>query len=109
MSDAVAVVRLVDGGVVIASARVPGTSDSVVLLDPDQRPDGVLPWHPFHNVLRVTDGGEVLWRADLIPNETTAKCWLRMKYETALRVWTYSYDCELDPETGRIIRSRYTK
>ncbi len=93
----------------MASVSIPGTDDSVVLLDPERRPDGVLPWHPFPNVVRVTPEGKVVWRAELVPGETTAKCWLGIESDMSLRAWTYSYDCGLDPETGRIINTTFTK
>ena len=101
--------RSIDGGVVIAEVAVPGSTDSIVLLDPEQRPAGVLAWHPFANVLRVTSTGEVVWRCALLPHETTAKCWLSMDWTESLRVSTYSYNCELDPMTGAIAHTEFTK
>lgn len=94
---------------VAAEVRLPATDDTIVLLDPDQRPDGVLPWHPFHNVLRITPEGEVRWRAELLSEETAVKAWLGLDFDGALRVWTWSYNCELDPESGRIVRKTFTK
>jgi hypothetical protein len=102
--------RIVDGGIVVAELGVEGSADSIVLLDPERRPARVLSWHPFPNVLRVTGDGEIVWRSALVPEETTAKCWLGVNWvDGALRTWTYSYDCELDPDTGQIIRSTFTK
>lgn len=102
--------RVIDGGVVIAELDVEGSADSIVLLDPERRPAQVLAWHPFPNVLRVTRDGKVVWRSALMPDETTAKCWLRVEWvDGVLRTWTYSYDCELDPDTGLIVRSTFTK
>ena len=45
------------------------------------RPDGVLPWHPFNNVLRVDPAGHIVWHAELVPGETAAKCWLSGRSE----------------------------
>jgi hypothetical protein len=102
--------RVIDGGFVIAEFAVEGSADSIVLLDPERRPAQVLAWHPFPNVLRVTDADEIVWRSALVPEETTAKCWLGVEWvDGALRTWTYSYDCELDPGTGHISRSTFTK
>ena len=101
--------RTIDGGVVLASTAVPGTDDLVVLLDPERRPDGVLPWHPFRNILRVTPADEIVWRAELVPSETTAKCWHGVEFDGTLRAWTYSYNCELDPANGQIIDTMFTK
>lgn len=102
--------HFVDGGVVKQRAQLPGTDDVVVLLDPERRPDGVRAWHPFHNILRVSPTGEVLWRADLLPEETAWKCWLGIvEAEPTLRVWTASYEATIDSETGRIVDSTFTK
>ena len=99
-----------DGGVVMTVLSLVGSSDSIVLLDPERRPPGVLHWHPFANVLRVTASGEIVWRGDLLRQETTAKCWIGVAWVgPRLRAWTYSYECELDPATGRIVRSHFTK
>lgn len=92
-----------------AEVVLPDTDDTVVLLDPRQRPEGVLDWHPFHNVLRLSPEGEVRWRAELVPEEDAVKAWLGVDFDGALRVWTYSYNCELDPETGRIVAKTFTK
>ena len=102
--------RVVDGGIVIAELGVEWSADAIGLLVRERRPAKVLAWHPFPNVLRVTRDGEIVWRSALVPEETTAKCWLRVEWvDGALRTWTHSYDCELDPDTGRIIRSTFTK
>jgi hypothetical protein len=102
--------RVIDGGFVIGELAVEGSTDSVVLLDPDRRPEHVPAWHPFRNVLRVTRGDEVVWRSELVRDETTAKCWLRVHWDgESLRAHTYSYDCELDPSTGQLNGSAFTK
>lgn len=92
-----------------ATVTLPNSDDVVVLLDPERRPTGVLPWHPFRNVLRVTPAGDIVWRAELVPGETTAKCWHGIEFKGALRARTYSYDCLLDPESGAIVESTFTK
>lgn len=101
--------RIINGGVVTAVVALPNTEDVVVLLDPERRPDGVLRWHQFHNVLRITSSDAVCWRAELVPEETTVKCWYGIRFDDALRAWTWSWDCELDPDTGRIVHSTFTK
>ena len=50
-----------------ATLDLPASEDQIILLDPEDRPEGVLPWHPFHNLLRVGPGANIVWRADLIP------------------------------------------
>jgi hypothetical protein len=99
----------VDGCVVAAVVELPGTYDAAVLLDPDRRPAGVEAWHPYHNIVRVSPDGVLRWRAELLPQETTAKCWLGLQVDGSLRATTYSWECELDPESGRIISSEFTK
>lgn len=99
----------IDGCIVETIVRLPDTADTVVLLDPDHRPKGVLPWHPFPNVLRITPAGIVKWRAELLANETTAKCWVDLSYDGSLRVGTFSFRCQLDSETGRIISTVFDK
>ena len=101
--------RDVDGGSVVAELSVPGSDDVVVLLDPDNRPAGVLAWHPFQNVLRLSASGEIMWRAELVPAESTARCWVRVEFDKVLTAWTYSYVCELDPATGRIVNTTFVK
>jgi hypothetical protein len=100
---------MVDGGVVASAVELPGADDTVVLLDPDRRPYGVEAWHPFRNVIRVGPDGGVRWRPELLPQETAAKCWTELRFDGSLRVFTYSYECELDPESGRIISTEFTK
>ena len=100
----------VDGGVAMTVLPVPGSDDVIVLLDPDRRPDGVLPWHPFHNLVRLEPSGVVRWRAELVPGESTAKCWMSAGWaNSTLWARTYSWECGLDPATGRIACSRFTK
>ena len=102
--------QVADGGVPKTTLHVPGSDDVIVLLDPERRPEGVLPWHPFYNVLRVQRSGLVRWRAELVPGETTAKCWLGIELVgQRLRAWTYGHDCELDAGTGAIVRAPFTK
>ena len=97
-------------GVVTARLLLPGCTDTIVLLDPEHRPEGLCSCHPFPNVARVTVNGSVVWRSELLPQETTAKCWNRITWDGArLLASTYSYVCELDPVTGRIVSETFTK
>ena len=92
----------IESCIVVTIVRLADTADVVILLDPDRRPQGIMAWYPFPNVLRITPQGVVKWRAELLPNETTAKCWLDLRYDGSLQVSTYSFSSVLDPETGRI-------
>ena len=99
----------IESCIVISTVSLADTADAVILLDPDRRPPGIMAWHPFPNVLRITPQGVVQWRAELLPNETTAKCWLDLRYDGSLQVSTYSFSCVLDPETGRITSTVFDK
>lgn len=101
----------VESCVATTVVRLPDTADVVILLDPECRPQGVMAWHPFPNVLRIDPEGTVKWRSELAPNETTAKCWLDLGYDNSgsLQVGTYSFRCLLDPETGRITSTVFDK
>ncbi len=89
---------------------VADSDDAIVLLSGERRPPGVLAWHPFPNVVRLDSSGSEVWRSELVPSETAAKCWLGIDWDgSRLRAWTYSWSCELDPVTGRILASRFDK
>jgi len=100
----------VDGGVVRSVLPVPDSDDAIVLLDSEQRPAGVESWHPFNNILRITKSGDVRWRSELVPQETAFKAYLQVMWlDKILIALAASYECELDPETGRLLRSTFTK
>lgn len=103
------VTRALDGGVVAEVVELPDTDDTVVLLDPERRPDGVLRYHPFPNILRVGPNDEVRWRAELVPSETAWKCWLGVAFDGSLRAWTASCNCVLDGETGQMVETTFVK
>ena len=100
----------VGAGVVVTILALPDTNDAIVLLDPDQRPPGIERWHPFHNIVRVTPTGDVCWRSELLPHETTMKSYYRVAWrERTLVALTSSYECELDADSGRLLNSRFIK
>ena len=37
------------------------------------------------------------------------KCWLGLHFDGSLRATTYSWECELDPDSGRIVSIEFTK
>src|SRR4051812_49133039 len=103
-------VLLSAGASVSGRHPIPGTDDEIVLLDPEQRPGGVLDWHPFENVLRVAPDGVVRWRGELVKEETTVKAYLGLRSVGRLVVaWTWSWNVELDLATGSIVGRRFTK
>ncbi|MGD0638131.1 MAG: hypothetical protein ABSA72_08860 [Nitrososphaerales archaeon] len=99
-----------DEGTVITELPVPGSEEVIVLLDPEDRPVGVEAWHPFPNVMRLSSGGEVLWRCALLPQETAWKCYLAVEWQgDKLIAKAPSYRVTLDPMSGAIIDSEFVK
>jgi hypothetical protein len=73
-------------------------------------PRGVLAWHPFDNVVRITADGEVKCRAERLPEATAWKCWVRIGLvDEELHEWTASYEAVVGHGTGQIVRSLFTK
>jgi predicted phage-related endonuclease len=98
-----------DGGKVIATLPVPASEDVIVLLDPDVRPSGVEKWHPFPNILRMSSSGDVVWRSELLPNDTW-KCYLAVEWEGEdLLAMAASYRVRLDTASGKVTDSTFTK
>lgn len=75
-----------DGAVIMTILAVPGSEDAIVLLDPEWRPPVIEKWHPFPNIVRVGPSGQVRWRAELTPHETTAKSYYRVDWRSALLI-----------------------
>jgi hypothetical protein len=97
-------------GTVINELPVDGSEDVIVLLDPERRPTGVEAWHPFPNIMRMSPAGEVLWRSALLPQETAWKCYLSVEWvDDKLVARAPSYKVTLDPESGAIVESVFTK
>jgi hypothetical protein len=109
-NEGVAWTGAVDAGAVVTKVLpIQDSNDAVVLLDPDSRPAGVLKWHPFFNLLRLSPEGGVVWRADLVPGDTW-KVFLDVEWQDeVLRASAASYKCTLDPSTGRIIETAFVK
>ncbi len=99
---------IIDADAVVAKLLpVEGSQDAIVLLDPDVRPAGVLEWHPFFNLMRLSPEGKVVWRSEFMPGDTW-KVFLDVEWqEEVLRASAASYNCTLDPETGRIIETTF--
>jgi hypothetical protein len=100
----------VDGGRVAKVLPVVDSDDAIVLLDGDQRPEGIEPWHPFRNIVRIAPTGDVQWRGDLPPSGSAAKCYYDMSWSAGrIRALAWSYECWLDPLNGRLLESTFTK
>jgi hypothetical protein len=101
----------VDGGARVSTVLpVVDSGDAVLLLHCDHRPVGVEDWHPFFNLIRVAPDGTIRWRAELVPQETVWKCYLQVEWRDGrLGALAASYECTIDPATGRLIEAVFTK
>jgi hypothetical protein len=98
-----------EGSRVVTTLRVNGSDDVIVLLDPDVRPPGVEKWHPYPNILRLSPSGDVLWRSELLPDDTW-KCYLTVAWEgDALIAHASANRVRLDPSSCAVIGSTFTK
>ena len=80
--------------------------DAIVLLDGDQRSAGIETWHTFRNIVRIARTGDVQWRGDLPSSGSAAKCYYNMSWSAGrIRALAWSYECWLDPGSGRLIES----
>jgi hypothetical protein len=65
-------------------------------------------WGQFLNLWGVSTEGEVIWKADLPDN--TPGCFDRINLlEGKLHAYASTFDCILDPTTGKIISSEFYK
>jgi hypothetical protein len=78
----------------------------IVLLDPDANlgRDG-----QFANLMALSPAGEHLWTAQL-PTDKPADVYYRIISRQPLLADSFcSYECELDPQSGRIISKKFFK
>jgi hypothetical protein len=96
------------GSRVLRVAALPDSEDCVAVLDWMDRPPGVEVWHPFANLIRATPSGEVVWTADAPDHDL--RSWTAVAIEDGIVVANaWSHRCVVDPDTGRIISSEFTK
>jgi hypothetical protein len=88
---------------------LPRTPDGVVLLDWMDRPPGIEAGHPYQNVLRIRADGSIVWRAELPSGETVKSFTATSWDEGKLIAQAWSHRCVLDPETGHILETTFTK
>jgi hypothetical protein len=88
---------------------LPGTSDAIVVLDWMDRPKGVGSWHPCQNLLRIRPDGSIVWQASLPSAETLKRFTAAEWSDGKLIAHTWSYECEVDPETGQLLTTAFTK
>lgn len=106
--------------VIWSGTPVPGTSvgrlihigsdeDAVVLLDHEVRPNGVLPHHPFDNLLRLRPDGSIVWRAGP-PLSDAWRCFVAAKTSGgSLFASGASHRYTISIETGEVLDSLFTK
>jgi hypothetical protein len=98
----------IDGRDVEKVIAVPGSPDSIVLLDA-----AVASSAKFANLIRVRPDGAVVWRAT--PPDTdpqSADAWVAARWRKRGRLSANSwscYLCEIDPETGATLSATFTK
>lgn len=87
------------------AVAIPGSSRAAVLLDYMSGPAG-----PFENLICVDCDGQLVWRAQL-PSASSAEAYVSFEMEgTELFASTWSsHRVTLDPMTGRIRDSKFTK
>jgi hypothetical protein len=85
------------------------TDDGIVVLDWSSRPPGVLAWHPYPNLVRLRTSGELVWQADLPPGESVGSWTGAEIREGRLIAHGWQSECDLDPATGIVTASRFTK
>lgn len=96
------------GSRVLDVAALPGSDDCVAVLDWMDRPPGVEAWHPFANLVRASPTGEVVWAAD--PPNDDLKSWTSVSiHDGTVVANAWSHRCLVDPDTGRIVGTEFTK
>jgi len=66
-------------------------------------------WGQFHNLYGININGKIIWKADL--PSTKPDCYWKIKLiGENLRAYSFSsYDCIIDPITGKILSSEFYK
>lgn len=78
----------------------------VVLFDPDAY---TAKFGQFPNLIAISRNGRKLWTAEL-PTTTSGDRYYRLVRGESLRAASiYSFVCDLDPRTGRILRKEFVK
>lgn len=78
----------------------------VVLFDPDAYK---AKYGQFPNLVAVSRAGKRLWTAEL-PTTTSGDRYYRLVNGEGLRAASvYSFICEIEPKTGRILRKQFIK
>jgi len=101
-----------DGHPPVSVSLLPGSDDAVVLLDVESGPrnplGGLKKWP---NLVRVRADGTVVWRASAGQNSGEGDWWVAVDVKgDILQANTWScHQCHLDPESGSVLSSVFTK
>lgn len=79
----------------------------LVLLNPDSN---MKEWGQFKNLIGVDEQGTILWKADL-PTTITGDTYHSLEIRDD-KIYAYSwcsYECCIDPVTGKILNKTFTK
>jgi hypothetical protein len=90
---------------VSAALPINGSSDCIVLCNPDAQLAGV-----FRNLIRVSANGAVVWRADL-PARSGNDSYVAVQWagpQLVANTWT-AYSVHIDANSGQIISAEFTK
>lgn len=99
----------VDNLVAYKVLPLPDTDDGIVVMDWSHRPPGVEEWHPFPNLMRIRPDGSRVWTAEL-PDGLGEKSYTGMEWrEGKLIGFLWANAAELDPESGAVRSSWFTK
>lgn len=63
----------------------------------------------FHNIICINLYGGMIWEAELPSNENKTLYYDIYKYWPRIIAHSLNYDCEIDAETGKIIRKKWIK
>lgn len=78
----------------------------VVLFDPEDYTDK---FGQFPNLIAISHDGKKLWTAEL-PTTTSGDRYYRIVRGESLRAASiYSFVCDIDPRTGKIVRKDFVK
>jgi hypothetical protein len=92
-------------------AAIPSTDDAAVLLNADAGPRDAHGLRTWPNLLRIRPSGEVVWRIAAASGTGERDWWTYLQVvDGSLTANTWScYYQTLDPKTGRVLSSVFTK
>jgi hypothetical protein len=89
----------------VAALAIRGSSDAIVLLNPDACRGG-----PFRNVLRLSMDGVVIWQAQL-PGRQNDDSYVSVRWmgeRLVANTWS-AYLVHLDADSGQLLEVTFTK